>query len=110
MSAKVICEKCNGTIESSADLVTTTAILPVVAYHEDCFVDHLKGGKGVFISGYPLNGLSSNISAIVVAILAIISLIFFDTMAIFFFASLVPLAYRLYSYFIYERPLKKVDI
>ena len=108
-NAKVICEKCNGVVESGEDLVTTTLFLPVVAYHEDCFVDHLKGSRGFILSGVPINGLYSNITTILCVILAIISLVFFESMAILFFASLIPISYRLYSYFIYERPLKNLD-
>ena len=104
--SKVICEKCNGTIESNGELVTDTLILSVVAHHEHCYSDHLKRGRGFFLTGEPLNGWEANVGFFLAIISAIISLIFFDDIAILFLISLIPIGYRLYSYFVYERLLK----
>lgn len=96
-------------IESSEDLITDLAVIFIVAYHQDCYAKELKHGSGLYLSGRPLNGLASDLIFILFIFIAIFSLIFFEVMSIIFFISLIPLAYRFYSYFIYERPLKKFD-
>jgi len=108
VATKVICDKCNGVIDSREDLVTDIVVLSVTPYHEDCYVRDLKRGRGFFLSGQALNGWAGNFGFLLAVIIAIISLIFYDELAILFFFSLIPIAYRLYSYFIYEHPLKKV--
>ncbi|MBU5593644.1 hypothetical protein KQI76_00535 [Amphibacillus sp. MSJ-3] len=109
MCKKVICEKCNGRIETIEDLVTDVIVLSVKPYHEKCYMRDLKGGPGFFLSGRPLNGWAGNIGFIVAILIAMISLVSYKKLAFLFFFSLIPIAYRLYSYFVYEYPLKKFD-
>lgn len=104
---KVICEKCNGTIDSNENLVTDIVVLSVVAYHEDCYGSDLKRGRGFFLSGQPLNGWVGNMSFFLSLILSIIVLISYQDWILLFLVSLIPIVYRLYSYFYYERLLKK---
>ncbi|WP_440896073.1 hypothetical protein ACS127_16300 [Amphibacillus sp. Q70] len=104
---RVICEKCNGPIESSGDLVTDVVVLSVVAYHEDCYANELKRGSGFFLSGRPLNSWSANLVFLLAVIAALSTLFFFKDWYFLFLACLIPIGYRLYSFFVYEWPLKK---
>lgn len=104
---KVICEKCDGLIESDEDLITDIVVLSVVAYHEDCYVKELKRGTGFFLSGRPLNSWAANLGFLLALIIALSTIFFFEDWFLLFFACLIPIAYRLYSFFVYEWPLKK---
>ena len=104
---KVICEKCYGEIESSEELVTDILVLSVVAYHEKCYGSDLKRGGGLILSGQPLNGWMGNATFILSLIFSIVVLISFQDWFLLFLVSLIPIVYRLYSYFYYERLLKK---
>lgn len=103
---KVICEKCNGAVESSGDLVTDVVGLSAVAYHEHCYMSDLRKARGFLLSGRPLNSWIGNFSTLLMVIPALISLFNFKEIGFVFFISLIPIGYRLYSYFTYERPLK----
>lgn len=108
---KVICEKCNGVVETSEDLVTATQFFPVVAYHSSCYIDDVKSSKGLMLSATPLNGVGYTLIAITVALIGVIGMIgtlYLGKINLFFLLVLIPLVYRLYSYFIYERPLKRL--
>ena len=97
----VLCEKCTGVIEYRYDLVTAILMFAVVPYHEACFASDLKGGKSFFLDHQPLNGFSGNVIFILSIMIALILLLFTDIKwyAIIF---LIPICYRIYSYFIYE--------
>lgn len=104
---KVICEKCNGEVVSSADLVTDTYVVGVVAYHERCYVQDIKGGRSFFLSNVPLNGFASNLTTIFTIIIALLLAIFADSERVIALLAIIPLGYRLYSYLVYERHLKE---
>lgn len=102
----VICEKCSDVIESKDELITTTLIFAVVPYHERCFANDLKGAKLFFLDNYPLNGFSGNFFFILSIIIGLLLLIFTENKW-FSALALIPIAYRMYSYFFYERHTRK---
>lgn len=105
MGKKVICERCNGEVTSEYDLVTDTNVFSVVAYHVDCYGKVLKQGKSFFLGNQPLNGAVSNFMTILLVIFTVI--LFFTGYFFPVFILLVVLFYRGYSYFVYERPLRR---
>lgn len=105
MGKKVICERCNGEVTQEYDLVTDTNVLSVVAYHVECYGKDLRQGKAFFLGNEPLNGKVFNFITILSVILS--TILFFT---INFFYGLLPLPllfYRGYSFFVYERPIKR---
>ncbi|CEG27173.1 hypothetical protein [Bacillus sp. B-jedd] len=102
MSAQmVVCEKCAGVIKNRDDLVTAVLIYAVVPYHESCYAKDLKGAKTFFLDNQPLNGFSGNLIFILSIIIAFLWLLFADSKW-YSIIALLPIGYRIYSYFIYE--------
>jgi hypothetical protein len=80
----------------------------VVPFHEGCYGNNIKGAKTLFISNEPINGFAGSLFNIVSLILAVLWGIFAEgSMKLAAFIVLVPVAYRLFSYFKYERHLEK---
>jgi len=102
----VICEKCAGVIKNRDDLVTAVSIYAVVPYHERCYASDLKGATTFFLDNQPINGFSGNVIFIFSIIIAFIWLLFADSKW-YSIIALIPICYRLYSYFIFEIHTKK---
>jgi hypothetical protein len=102
----VICEKCAGAIKNRDDLVTAVLIYAIVPYHEKCYANDLKGAKSFFLDNQPLNGFSGNFIFILSIIIAFLWLLFGDSKW-YALIALLPIGYRLYSYFVYEIHTKK---
>src|SRR5690554_2840888 len=102
----VYCEKCSGVIEDRDELVTAILIYAVVPYHESCFASDLKGAKSFFLDNQPLNGFSGNLIFALSIIISFLWLLFGDVKW-YSLLALLPIGYRLYSYFIYEIHTKR---
>lgn len=105
VSKAVYCEKCSKEIKFRGDLVTATLFFVIVAYHEDCYVKDLKGFRGLFLDNQPLNGFPGNF-LFVAAVLVSIGFAF-GSMKWVSIIALLPVLYRIYSYFRFERNLEK---
>ena len=105
MSKAVYCEKCSSEIKFRGDLVTTTLIFLIVAYHEDCYAKDLKGFRGIFLNNQILNGFSGNF-LFITAVLVSIGFAF-GSMKWVSIVALLPVLYRIYSYYRFERRLEK---
>lgn len=99
---KIICNKCSGRIKSKYNLVTTYKFIKIVPYHSQCYSDDLKSLNTIFVSNKPINGAFSNISTIIITIIAFILIFLGYRESILLF--LMPLA-RLYSLFMIENRL-----
>lgn len=105
MSRAVYCEKCSREIKCRGDLVTTRLLFLIVAYHVDCYAKDLKGFRGIFLNNQLINGFSGNfvfISAVLVSIGFA-----FGSMKWVSIVALLPVLYRIYSYYWFERTLEK---
>ncbi|MFA9560487.1 hypothetical protein ACERII_24615 [Evansella sp. AB-rgal1] len=98
---KIFCEKCSDQIKNRHELVTTTIIFSVTAYHEHCYAKDLKGPKSFVLDNYPLNGFSGNFMFVLSIIIAILFLLFTDNLWLALLTT-IPIGYRLFSYFVYE--------
>nr|WP_289038971.1 hypothetical protein [uncultured Allobacillus sp.] len=107
MSKSIICNRCHGEIRDQDELVTSTIVFEVVAFHDDCYTKDLKGAKTIVLDNKPLNGFSGNATFIIFVVAALLWVLFADEsmkwMALF---ALLPIGLRLVSYFRYERHLK----
>lgn len=104
----IYCDMCTKEIKVRDDLVTATLLFEVVPYHEECYAKDLKGAKTIFLDNQPLNGFSGNLFFFLSIILAIVwSLIAENELKWLSLLALIPVGYRLYSYFIYERNIEK---
>lgn len=72
----ILCEKCAGRIQSRDDLITTLAPIRLVAYHNRCFAEEIKGFQGFFMDHSPVNGTLSTIGAVIFAIVVLLSFLF----------------------------------
>ncbi|MCT8136732.1 hypothetical protein H1D32_02570 [Anaerobacillus sp. CMMVII] len=107
MSKQIVyCDKCSREITDREDLVTAVFLFSVVPYHDNCYSKDLKGAKTLFLDNQPLNGFSGNFIFIISIIMAILWFLFADA-KIYSFLAILPIGYRLYSYFMYERHTEK---
>lgn len=104
---KVFCERCADTVKNKEELITAIRIIDVVAYHEECFARDIKGSKTFILDNTPLNGFASNFITVIIVIIGLFFLLFASTPEkyISLFA-IIPIFYRLYSYFMFERKLE----
>jgi hypothetical protein len=108
LSQSIYCDKCLKEIKVRGDLVIATSFFEVFPYHEDCYAKNIKGAATVLLNNQPLNGFSGNFLAIVGFILLIVSLFVKDDLMILVsIISTIPIIYRAYSYFVFERHLEK---
>lgn len=108
MSKEIYCDFCSKQIKLRDDLITASMMLEVVPFHEGCYGSNIKGAKTLFISNEPINGFAGSFLAIISLILAVLWVIFSEgSMRFVAIAALVPVTYRIYSYFKYERHLEK---
>lgn len=105
VSKAVYCEKCSKEIKFRGDLVTATLFFVIVAYHEDCYVKDLKGFRGLLLDNQPLNGFSGNF-LFIMSILVGIGFSF-GSMKWVSIVALIPIVYRLFSFYMFERLLEK---
>jgi hypothetical protein len=108
LAKTIYCDKCLKEIKIRSDLVTSTLFFEVIPYHEDCYAKDLKGAKSFFLNNQPLNGFSGNFGVVVTVIIAFVWFFNAEGWAkLSSLLALLPLSYRLYSYFYYERHLEK---
>ncbi|RPF53185.1 hypothetical protein [Aquisalibacillus elongatus] len=109
MGSKVICDQCAKEIEHEDDLVVTTVIFSVTPYCNRCYVDRIKGMSSFFVGNVPLNGMYSNFTTFF-SVLCFLILLLIES---FSFKPLILLAlggfiaFRIYSYVVYERQVGK---
>lgn len=102
----VYCEKCGKEIKFRGDLVTTTIMLEVVPYHEDCFAKDLKGLRTLVVSNEPINGVPGNITTVIATVVGIGAIVFLEgPMKFAGLLLFLIFAYRVYSYVRFERRL-----
>ncbi|SEO82028.1 hypothetical protein SAMN04488134_113105 [Amphibacillus marinus] len=104
---KILCEKCNDEILGIEELVTDNHLFDVVAYHELCYARDIKRGKGFFLAGQPINSVMGNCSFFLAALAFLVSFFIEGMFPLFTLVLAIPISYRAYSYFMFERPLKK---
>ncbi|MBO9128104.1 hypothetical protein [Bacillus sp. 165] len=100
------CDKCLLEIECKEDLVTAATFFEVVPYHRTCYAEELQSVRTLFVNNQPINGLSGTIIALAAFISALLCL-FMDFRGARWIGLLlfVPVLYRAYSYWKYERHL-----
>ncbi|HLC62454.1 MAG TPA: hypothetical protein VJI52_05560 [Candidatus Nanoarchaeia archaeon] len=119
---QVICHSCKKPIKSDKDLVTALYVFLVMSYHSACYSNRLKSIETVFLKNYPVNGVSGTLSAVIAPIfglfisIVLISAAQYDTEASYWqyillaitvlAISSLPIVFRAYSYYTYERPLR----
>ncbi len=108
MTKTIHCEKCLKEIRIRGDLVTAISFFEVIPYHEDCYARDLKGAKTLILSNQPINSISGNfISLMAIAILIVSLFVREETMWFISIISIIPIVYRAYSFFVFERYLEK---
>ncbi|MFD1019765.1 hypothetical protein [Thalassobacillus hwangdonensis] len=108
MQRPVYCDKCLKEIEYRDDLVTVLILWVVAPYHGDCYVREMKGARGFFLGDHPLNSFSGNVLFWMAIVATILFAIFGDGLAKYAgLLAVVPVSYRAFSYFVYERQLQK---
>ncbi|QDP41173.1 hypothetical protein [Radiobacillus deserti] len=104
MSKTIYCDKCLKEIKVRDDLVTSTLLFEVIPYHEDCYTKDLKGIKTLFLDNQPLNGFSGNVLFFLAIIIAIGWIVIAEgSLKWLSLLAIVPIGYRLYSYYNFER-------
>ncbi|MTI49864.1 hypothetical protein [Sporosalibacterium faouarense] len=99
------CEKCKGQINNKEELVVTTILFDIVAYHDECFSKDIKKAKGLFIDNRPINGSLGNIGVVVSLILIPLAYYVLEYRFLAFVFLLAPLI-KFISWFKYERHLE----
>ncbi len=117
---KILCALCKKAIKTQKDLITAQYFVFVKPYHSACYSNRLKSWQTMFISNKPINGTSGNFSTVLSIIIGIVMLVYslnvlpktaplfsslFVLIILFVIAS--NAGYRLYSYFVFEKPLAK---
>ncbi len=113
---RVMCRACNREIKKAGDLIVSWYFVFVRPYHASCYAKNLLSLRTVFMKNYPINGISGTIGAIFAAVIGIVffflalfsgsiaNLAFYLIFAVIVFITPVV---RLYSYYKYEKPLKR---
>lgn len=107
LSKTIYCAKCEGEIKRRDDLVTSTLVFEVIPYHEDCYARDLKGATTFYLANQPLNGFSWNVVFLLSVIFALWILLAENVFKELLLLAIIPIGYRMYSYFFYERHLKR---
>lgn len=112
MSKEIHCGRCLDDIKVRSDLVTATSIIDVIPYHEECYTKELKSINTIFIDNHPINGFSGNTISIFAIFFFIGTTIYSISSGILLYLLLsaiflIPIIYRTYSYFKYERHIEK---
>ncbi|RIW33974.1 hypothetical protein D3H55_10260 [Bacillus salacetis] len=108
MSKEIYCDACQKQIKVRDDLITATIMFEVAPFHENCYGTSIKGAKTLFISNEPINGFAGSAFTVFSVIIAILWAVFTeDAMRWVSLLALIPVVYRLFSYFRYERHLEK---
>lgn len=124
---KILCHKCNEAVTSRNDLITAMYVFTLKPYHAACYSKRLTTLRTFLLNNYPMNSFSGTLAAYLIPIAGILwifaltrimeGFIFIPFVFLNFFipfllfgiiASLLPSFIRLYSYYVYEKPLAGV--
>lgn len=98
----LLCDHCKRMIKDKHDLVIAYNFLALNAYHSECFAQGAK--NNFFLGRSPVNGLISNIMAVVLGILGLVGC--FVDFGPYYYAyailAIVQLSIRIYAWYKYE--------
>jgi hypothetical protein len=102
----VICERCANSIQHRNELLTRIDGFGVYPYHIECVVRESRDTDGQKRAPFPLNNIPATLLAVLVPFVGVLMSLLTPAKWLWLLSAPFPL-YRLYSWYIYERHLKR---